>query len=340
MPRMADAARRAGVALGTVSNVLNQPEKVSEHTRMRVHRAIEELGFVPNRAARLLAAGTSSTIGFVIIDLSNSFFLDMARGAEREAHEHGLSVLLADSDMQDGKQKTYLQLFNEERVAGVLLAPLPGTLTEMRAIRERGTRVVVLNDFAGADTCSVSVDNELGGYTATRHLIQTGRRRLVFAGEHRGVGPLDERAHGAARAIAETNGAVTMEFLPTHEVQVEQGREVGRLLAARPLGERPDGVVAAADLLALGIVQAMLADGVRIPDDVAIIGYDNNRSAWESVVPISTIAQPGEDMGHVATRLLLDELRSGADHVHEHVVLKPTLIVRSSSGAVPLTGAG
>ena len=145
---MSDVAKRAGVALGTVSNALNQPEKLSEDTLKRVHLAIEELGFVRNRAARSLAAGTSNTIGFVLADLANSFFVDMARGAEEEAQKSKMTVLLANADIIVPKQKTYLALFDEERVAGILLAPIPGYVDGMPEVRAHGRSVVLLNEPA------------------------------------------------------------------------------------------------------------------------------------------------------------------------------------------------
>lgn len=333
-PRMEDVARRAGVALGTVSNVLNRPALVSASTRAKVQQAIDELGFVPNRAARALAAGTSSTVGFVVIDLSNSFFLDMTRGAEHAAESAGMTVVLGNTDMRSAKQRTYLDLFVEEQVAGILLAPLPGTAEEAVAKLPPGRRLVFLNDSAVEGACTVSADDEHGGYLAARHLIDLGRRRLAFAGDPGIAVPVRDRLRGVERAIAETNGAVSLELDLTAEVQVEDGRRFGHALAGRSGGERPDGVVAAADLLALGILQSLLATpDLRIPEDIAVTGYDDNRSAWDSIVPITTLAQPGEAMGAAATRLLLDEIADPAGHEHRHEVLRPQLVVRGSTVA-------
>lgn len=333
-PRMEDVARRAGVALGTVSNVINRPTRVSETTRLKVERAIEELGFVPNRAARALAAGISTTIGFVVTDLSNSFFLDMTRGAEREAAGAGMNVLLANTDMQSAKQRSYLDLFAEERVAGVLLAPLPDSAEDVLGSMQPGRHIVMLNDARVHGACTVSVDNELGGYLAARHLIDLGRRRLAFAGDPVIAAPIRDRLAGVERAVRESNGAVSLELDATAEVQVEDGREFGHTIVARPAEERPDGIVAAADLLALGIMQAIRTESsIGIPDDIAITGYDNNRSAWDSIIPITTLAQPGEEMGATATRLLLEEIRSGTAHEHRHEVLEPSLVIRGSTVA-------
>ncbi|WP_051551628.1 LacI family DNA-binding transcriptional regulator [Nocardioides sp. URHA0020] len=332
-PRMEDVAKRAGVAIGTVSHVLNHPHKVRPDTLERVRSAIDELGFVPDRRARALAAGTSSVIGFVVVDLSNSFFLDMARGAEQEAQKHGMNVLLANSDVQAEKELVYMHLFDEERVAGILLAPLPTNADDVLSAGRWGRDVVVLNTVPGeTDACCVTANNELGGYLAARHLIDTGRRALAFVGGPFSLSPVSDRFRGVERAVAESNGHVSLTTIKTANVQEVDGRKAGRQIAALDPGELPDGIVAAADLVALGIVQAFRTDGgPRVPADVSVIGYDNNRAAWDSDVPLSTVAQPGEEMGRAATRLLLEEIRSPGEHRHQRLHLEPTLIVRQSS---------
>jgi LacI family transcriptional regulator len=332
-PSMVDVARHAGVALGTVSNVLNHPHKVAPGTRLKVESSIESLGFVRNRAAGALAGGTRNTIGFVAIDLSNSFFLDMARGAQEEAQKSGKALLLANSDLRVATQDSYLSLFDEERVAGILLAPVPFAMKQAQKVRAHGRRIVVLNAASGdLDACSVVVNNEHGGYLAAEHLIGLGRTRLAFAGGPDSLTPIHDRHEGVKRAVAATNGAVTLEYIPSNEVQVEDGRIVGAAISSRDRADVPDGIVAAADLLALGILQSMLSrSDLRIPDDAALIGYDNNRSAWDSLVPISTMGQPGLEMGREAVRLLLDEIESPGMHTHRQVILEPSLIPRQST---------
>ncbi|TFC21131.1 LacI family DNA-binding transcriptional regulator [Cryobacterium glucosi] len=333
VPNISDVAERAGVAIGTVSNVLNQPHKVTEATRVKVQAAIDELGFVRNRAARALAAGTSNTIGFVIIDLSNSFFLDMARGAEDEAEKAGMTVLLANSDLKDSKQTVYMNLFSEDRVAGILLAPIPNSFLVIDSAKAHNRRVVLLNDsLEAADSCCVMANNEHGGYLAAKHLIDLGRRNLVFAGGPDTLTPVHDRHMGAKRAVAETNGAVRLEYLPTREVTVVDGRRIGHAISSRSRARIPDGIIAAADLLALGIMQSILSEtDIRVPEQIALIGYDNNRSAWDSHIPISTLSQPGFEMGRVATQLLLEEIRSPETHTHRRIILEPSLIAREST---------
>ncbi len=327
-------ARLAGVSLGTVSHALNHPHRVAPQTLARVQRAIDELGFVPDRRARALAGGASAVIGFVVLDLTNSYFVDMARGAEDEASVAGMNVLLANADVRADKEQTYLQVFDEERVAGILLTPHARTAGPDDGSRHWRRELVVLNAEAGPDRCSVVPDDELGGYLATRHLIDSGRRRLVFAAALLHLAPIAQRLLGAQRAVAETDG-VTLEVLTSHGLRAQHGHDIGEQILARGPQERPDGVFAAADLVALGIVQTTTgrADGtgLRVPEDLAVVGYDDNQAAWGCAVPLSTIAQPGHEIGRIAARLLIEEIRAPDDHEHQRVRLPPTLVVRAST---------
>jgi LacI family transcriptional regulator len=219
-------------------------------------------------------------------------------------------------------------------VAGILLAPIPGHPDGLARVRGHGRNVVLLNDSTETnEICSVVVNNEHGGYLAARHLIGLGRRRLVFAGggDTYAPAPLRDRQTGVERAVAESNGSVSLELVSTPEVQAEQGRQVGEHLLSRSPGDRPDGIIAAADLLALGILQSFAGSDVRVPEDIVIVGHDNNRAAWDGIIPLSTISQPGHDVGATAAALLIEEIRHPGRHVHKKVILEPALIAREST---------
>jgi len=329
-PVMADVARLAGVSLGTVSNVVNAPDRVRPATRQKVEEAIASLGFVPNTSARTLAAGRGTLVGFVAVDLGNSYFLDIARGVEREADLSHQSVLLGNSDVDLDKQTGYLALFEQAQAAGIVLAPFDGPMDEARRLRRRGVRVVYVNWPGDADeSCGVVVDEVLGGRLAAQHLLDQGRRELVFVG-----GPLDltavrHRFEGASAAAREAG--VPLQLVTTSALTVRAGLAVGDDLLARGAEGRPDGVVAASDALASGIVQSLLLGGVSIPRDLSITGYDDNHFAQGTTLPLTTVGQPGAEMGGQAMRLLRDELEHPTTHRHETVVLPPRLIVRDSS---------
>src|SRR5690606_7190449 len=175
-----DVAAAAGVSVGTVSNVLNRPDRVSARTVERVQNAIQELGFVRNDAARQLRAGRSRSIGLIIPDIGNPFFAEVARGAEDRAAEAGLTVLLGSSDETEERQAAHVDLFREQRVNGVLITPASDDVSGLRALVDAGVPVVLVDREAPDSAfASVAVDDIEGGRLAAEHLLATGRRRIA-----------------------------------------------------------------------------------------------------------------------------------------------------------------
>lgn len=327
-----EVAAEAGVSVGTVSNVLNRPDKVSAGTVTRVQAAIELLGFVRNDAARQLRAGRSRSIGLVVLDVGNPFFTDLARGAEDRAAQAGLTVLLGNSDETLERESAYLDLFEEQRVHGVLISPLGDGGEQLKRLRRRGTPAVLVDGQTDDHSfSSVAVDDVFGGHLAVSHLIDTGRTRLAFVGGPHSIRQVTDRLEGARRAVAEHAGA-SLETIETCSLSVLEGRGVGEALLARPAAERPDAIFAANDLLALGVLQAlsMLGD-LRVPEDIALIGYDDIAFSETAVVPLSSIRQPSALIGSTAVDLLLREAEAGADFTPEQVVFQPELVVRAST---------
>jgi LacI family transcriptional regulator len=328
-----EVAALAGVSVGTVSNVMNRPDKVSPDTVGRVQAAIVELGFVRNDAARQLRAGRSRSIGLVVLDVGNPFFTDLARGAQKRAAEAGLTILLGNSDDDGERESAYLDLFEEQRVHGVLISPLGDATARLSRLRERGTPTVLLDRMAENRLfSSVSVDDPAGGYSAARHLLEQGRRRLAFVGGPASLRQVSDRLAGATQAVAEHPGA-TLEVIDTSALSVLEGRRAGEAVTARPRAERPDAVFAANDLLAMGVLQALNMNGdVLVPRDIALIGYDDIAFASAAVVPLSSIRQPSELIGYRAVDLLLRETDGTIESGHEQVVFQPELVVRASTG--------
>jgi LacI family transcriptional regulator len=175
-----EVAKRAGVSLGTVSNVLNRPEIVALETRQRVQQAIDEIGFVRNGSARQLRAGTSRCLGLVVLDVSNPFFTEVARGVEDVANEAGFVVILCNSDASFEKESHYLHVLEEQRARGVLITPVQNDASYLQHIRQRGISVVLLDRSSRArDMCSVAVDDVRGGELAASHLLEQGHTCLA-----------------------------------------------------------------------------------------------------------------------------------------------------------------
>ena len=330
-PNIREVAVRAGVSVGTVSNVLNRPELVAEQTRERVHAAISELGFVRNDSARQLRVGRSRTIGLVVLDVANPFFTDVARGVEEVANREGLAVILCNTDEGHHKEESHLALLAEMRVQGVLINPIDESDGRIAALRERGTPVVLF-DRPGkpGEECSVAVDDLLGGRLAAEHLIDAGHQQILFVGGPFALRQVQERYDGALSAINSGTADVRMDVMTTPALNVAAGREAGDQIAALPRTELPSAVFCANDLVALGVLQALTHAGLRVPHDVAIVGYDDIDFAAAAAVPLSSVRQPRQLLGRTAAELLLAET-SEADHEHRQVVFEPELIVRDSS---------
>ena len=328
-----DVAQRAGVSVGTVSNVLNSPTKVAPATVAKVQSAIDDLGFVRNDAARQLRAGKSRSIGLVVLDVRNPFFTDLARGAEEAAADHNMSVLLANSDEIVDRELSMLGLFEEQRVHGVLVTPVSDNLEPFRKARDRGTPIVLVDRKSkDKNFSSVSVDDVAGGYLAGSHLIETGGKRIAYVGGPVSIQQVTDRLKGIEKCVAENPG-VTLEFIPCKSLSVLSGREIGEEILKRANSKRPDAIFAANDLVAIGIMQACLtSDEIKIPKDLRLIGYDDIGFASTAIVALSSIRQPTHEMGARAVELLIQEAEaSDGKRKFKHIEFQPELVVRDST---------
>jgi len=329
-----DVALRAGVSVGTVSNVLNRPDEVSAESVERVTQAIEQLGYVRNDAARKLRAGVSTTVGFVVLDGQNPFYTDVVRGAEDEATRHGIAILYGNTDEDPGREKVYLDLFQEQQVRGLLIAPYGDITARLQRLRSGGIPAVLVDRFsADGRFSSVSVDSVAGGRLAAEHLIAGGRRRIAFVGGPFDIRQVNDRLAGARAAADNANAPVGLEVIATSGMTVAEGVAAGARLLARPRHEWPDALFAANDLLALGLLQSLVVDGrAVVPGDIALIGFDDIPFAAAAAVPLSSIRQPSRMIGRTALRVLLEEA-ADPDSVPRQTVFPPELVVRASTAA-------
>ncbi len=332
---------RAGVSLGTVSNVLNRPDIVAPATRKRVMAAIDELGFVRNEAARTLRAGTSRTIGLVVLDARNPFFTDVARGAEAVADKQGFLISLCNTSEDASRERRYLDQLEELRVRGLLITPVESKRNRrLEQLTKRNVPVVLVDRRGGRQRCWVAVDDVLGGKLATTHLIDQGHQRIAYVCGPMGIQQVADRWEGATAAAGDD---IVIEPVEMPSLSVGSGRRAGELIAARPATSRPTAIFCANDLLALGMLQELVQRGLRVPDDVAIVGYDDIEFAGAATVPLSSVRQPREQLGRAAAELLFEEIEEPETHRHRHVVFEPELVIRQSSrthrshGTAPMT---
>lgn len=335
-PSIKDVAAKAGVSVGTVSNVLNRRQMVRPQTRLRVEAAIEELGFVRNDSARQLRAGVSRTIAYVVLDAGNPFFTDVARGIDEVAREQGLTVFLCDSSEDAEREDDYLDQLLEQRVRGVCVTPVVAANPRFRTLVSRGVPVVMVDraqSKAESHWCSVGVDDVLGGELALMHLLERNHPRIAFVGGPERIPQVADRLKGARRAL-HVAGAEADALTPifTESLTVAEGRRAASRLLGLPRDRRPSAVFCANDLLALGVLQHLTQNGVRVPDDVAIVGYDDIDFAGAAAVPLTSVLQPRNLLGRTAAELLLEEAERDEAHQHRHVQFAPELVARQSTG--------
>ncbi|WP_435286461.1 LacI family DNA-binding transcriptional regulator [Streptomyces bacillaris] len=329
-----EVARQAGVSVGTVSNVLNRPERVSEQVKARVHAAIDSLGYVRSESARQLRAGRSRMLGLLVMDAGNPFFAALARGAQEVAAEAGLGVMVCNSAESPEAEQSYLSLFAEQRLRGVLLAPVSPRSEPWETLRRPSIPVVLVDHSVDErQVCSVAADDVLGGALAGGHLLRAGHRRIAYVHGPEGLQQVQDRREGLVRALAESGvdgGAVV--DIPVPRMDVASGRDAGARVLGLP--RQPSAVFCANDLLALGVMQTAFDAGVRVPDDLAVVGYDDIEFAGACLIPLTSVRHPAREIGRLAARLLLQEVEppvSGPEHRHTRTVLRPELVVRRSS---------
>jgi LacI family transcriptional regulator len=320
-----DVAALAKVSVGTVSNVLNRPELVSVATRERVESAMADLNFHRNAAARNLRAGVSSTVGAIVSDVSNPFYTELLRGIEDRLAADDHTLIMCSSDNNPEREASFLRLLTEQGVRGVLITPMDATASRLTALGQLGIPSVLLDaDIPGRP--SVGVDNVHGGREAVSHLLEMGHRRIAILAGQEVLQPSQQRCQGAIEAVqaAALDPAEVLQIVHLSDMSANGGQQelIPLLDSSRP----PTAVFAINDIVALGVLRELRVRGLRVPEDVAVVGYDDLFLAAELMVPLSSVRQPMRAMGWAAADLLL----SG----NPHPPFVPELIVRASSSLV------
>lgn len=330
---MRDVALRAQVSAATVSRVLNGSDTVRADARERVQRAVEELGYRPNRLARNLRRQAAEMIGVVVSDIENPHFTEMVRAAEDAAFSRGYRMLLCNTDEQSDKQRAYLEMLAGERVSGVILSPTEPGGEEIRQLLDLGIPVVAFDRHVADERAdSVVSDGRAAARRATEHLIAGGHERVAFLGGRPGVETAEERRAGYEEAMLAAG-------LEPREVDGEfridpAVRATDELLES---GADVTALVIGNNLMAIGGMRSIVAHGRRVPDDIALIALDD--PFWAALVqpPLSVLGQPVRQMTDAAMRLLLERI-GGSTEPPQHLRFPFELRVRGSCGLQHLTG--
>ncbi len=323
-PTMKDVARLAGVSVQTVSVVVNDKAVVSAETRDRILAAIDELGYRPQAVARSLRTGTTNTIGLMVADITNPFFSRMADAVEDHAHAAGYNVILYNTHSDPERERTYLHIAAQRWVDGMLFVTTTDTLHGLRELQDADIPVVAIDRIPnGYDGPSVILDNTRTGTMVAEHLLDLGHQRLAHI-----CGPLDLRLSiERLESFHEAIRARGLEPLP-HAVgdaawSCESGYDSMRGLLSRD--PAPTAVFASNDRLAIGAMRAASEAGLRIPQDISVVGVDNIELAPYQTPPLTTVRQSLSDVATLATRILLD-LVAGRLPERTQVVFEPELI--------------
>jgi DNA-binding LacI/PurR family transcriptional regulator len=342
MITMKDIAKKAGVSVATVSNVLNNTRTVSFKRKERVLRAIEEQNYVPNAMARGLRVRESRTIGLILPDIRNPFFPDLARGCEEVARSAGYTIIMMNTDDKETEMIKAINQIREGKMDGLVIASAverhKALLHEL--IKEGYPIVLAHRSIKNLDVDTVVGDDFHGAVSAVRHLISLEHRNIVMV-----TGSMDSSANiarmeGFVTAMNDEGGGITPESMISGKGDYQWTFNETRRLLSLPVEKRPTAIFAINDILALGVMDAALDLGLQIPGDLAVIGYDDLFFSASLAIQLSTVRNPRFTMGQQATRILIDKINGNSLSNSAKVVLPVELVIRRTCGAVSSRNQG
>lgn len=327
-----DVAAHAGVSKATVSRVLNNDPNVAEDLRLRVQKSAKTLGYKPNRAARRLKKNLNDVVGFLIPGIQNPFFASILRGAEDLAYESGIGILPYSTADDVARQQVYLERLQGDHVAGIVIVAAPSTRADtFTSLSDANIPVVLLDRSSDEiDVDVVRVDSLRGAYLAVQHLIGLGYTRIGTISGLTELSTGRERLQGYRLALADA-GLRAHEELITAGDFLESGGYNGMRRLMR-LAEPPDAILVANNLMMVGALTAIRELGIRVPEQVALVGFDDLPLSALLTPPLTVMAQPTYELGREALRLLMQRMKT-PDALPRTVTLPAQLIVRESCGA-------
>ncbi len=325
-----EIAKLAGVSTATVSHVLNHTRYVSEETRERVQRVIDETGYQPNMIARSLRSGESSTIGLLIPDISNQFFAEIAKRIEDDGFDHNYSVILCNSAEELSRESTYIDVLIANQVAGIILIATESKQDQLMRIKSRKIPLVLVDReiplFFGD---VVLVNNEQGGYVATNYLIELGHRKIACIRGSNNITPSADRVKGYKRALQENGINFRDEYIIKGDFGCKSGED--SLMKLMSLTDLPSAIFVCNDMMAIGVLKKAKEISLPIPEDMSIIGFDNIQFSAMVTPALTTIAQPIDMIASTAISRLINNIKVENNQSQGiRIVLDTHLVVRES----------
>jgi LacI family repressor for deo operon, udp, cdd, tsx, nupC, and nupG len=323
-----DVAEKAGVSVATVSRVINGCANVSPGTVERVKKAIHELDYRPNLLGRALRRTKSERVLVLLPDISNPFYSEIVKGIEDVANQNGYSVMLCNTDSDINREKKYIKMLKSRLADGAILMASEMTCEELTRLASEIPMVQCCEYKEGVPVLHVSIDNEKAAYKATNHLINLGHRHIAFIGADNQFMSSDLRKKGFIQALSDAGIEYNPAYLSYGDYSYKSGyRNMRRMLTYQ---ERPTAVFCISDLMAIGAIRAASDCGLRIPDDLAVCGFDNISFSRMFHPSITTIAQPMHDLGCTSMKALIGMIEGNQADIM-HYILEHELIIRGST---------
>ena len=333
MATIQDIADRAGVSKATVSRVLNNYQYINKETQERVQKAIEEVNYSPSNLARGMRLKRTQTIGLLVADISNPFYSETAKAVINLANSYGYAVILGTTDDNMKNQAEFISILKQHRVDGFIFASVLLNDTPVKQLISSGVPTFLLNRrfSQNRNVNYVVLDNQSGTYMAVEHLVKLGHRRIGFLRGHNSFSTSKDRFQGYMNAVKDYNLDFDDSLIQSGDFNEKQAYQATLNLIGLP--SPPSAIVAANDLMAFSAMGAISTKGLRIPNDIALVGFDDVEMAQNSFVQLTTVAQNLHTMAEIATRTLIQMIEGGQVQVPVQVMLKPQLIVRRTCGA-------
>jgi LacI family transcriptional regulator len=329
MATIRDVARLAGVAPITVSRVINKAGYISDDTRLRVEAAIAELRYIPNSLSRSLRSKKTNMVALIVSDITNPFWTTVTRGVEDACSEHKLHVILCNTDENEEKLGEYVDLLRQKQMDGFIVVPTGESVTLLQSLQNQGVPLVVLDRVLPnlhADT--VRCDSELGSYELTNYLLGLGHRRIAMLSGSHFISTGHDRIMGYKRALQEAGIPIDDTLISYGDFKTESGYE-RTLQIMHDSTNRPTALFAGSNFIALGVIKALDEMGLRIPDDISVVSFDDLPDVFRPFLTV--IAQGPYDLGYQAAQLLLERLASPDEVIEPREILLPLqILIRQS----------
>jgi LacI family transcriptional regulator/LacI family repressor for deo operon, udp, cdd, tsx, nupC, and nupG len=325
-----EVARKAKVSIATVSRALNHPNKVEKSTLQRINKIVKEVNYKPNRVAQRLRIkeGHKKIIGLLVPDIQNPFYVDVVRGVEDYAYLRNCALLVSNFAQSKEKEKLYLEIMKSESVDGLIVAPFDENDEDVKALINEGMPIVCVD--RGLSNISVDVivvDNEKGAYDAVSLLIKKGHKRIAYIGGLPQIPTTHQRKNGYIKALENKNITIDKNLIRLGNSKQESGKDITKKLLK--LKYPPTAIFTGNNLITLGALETIHAMNLRIPEDIAIVGFDDMPWAISLNPPLTAVKQPGYDIGKQAAGLLYQRILE-PDKLTAKTILNTELIIRNS----------